>query len=130
MAVVRAHTRQDGTFEAEEIPAGRYLVGVNLRGTPTLSNRYGRVLYPGGGSQGEVIVVGLGQVVDLGTLPLPAPLRVVKATGTVTWQDGSPAANFPVFAQDLGPDGQRFGGASARSGADGRFTIDLLEGRT
>jgi hypothetical protein len=127
---VGARTMADGTFEAGEIPPGRYLVGVNLRGSPTLSNRYERVLYPGGGNEGTVVTVGLGQTVDLGAFQLPSPLRVIKATGTVTWQDGSPAANLTVFAQDLGPDGQRPAGASTRSGADGGFALDLLEGRT
>ena len=127
---VQVRSMPDGTFEASEIPPGRYTVGVNLRGTPTLSNRYGRVIYPGDGSDGEVITMTPGQTADLGTFRIPAPLRAIKVTGTVTWRDGSPAANFPVFAQDLGPDGRRFAGASARSGADGRFTMDLLEGRT
>lgn len=127
---VRTTTDTDGTFEAKEIPPGRYLVGVNLQGTPTLSNRYARLLYPGAGQDGEVLTLGLGQSVDLGTLRIPAPLRVIKVTGTLHWRDGTPAADVRVFAQDLGEGSARFSGLTTLVDANGRFTIGLLEGRT
>jgi hypothetical protein len=79
--LVQTRSSADGTFEVGEIPPGRDTVGVNLRGTPTLSNRYERLTYPGGGSDGEVITMTLGQTADLGTMRIPAPLRVLKVTG-------------------------------------------------
>lgn len=121
-------TLPDGTFEASEIPPGRYLVGINLRGTPTPSNRYERLILQNGAPDREGIAVALGQSVDLGTLQIPAPIRVIKVTGVVTRQDGSPVANFDVFAHESTVAGRFV--AAARTGADGRFTMELMDGRT
>ena len=50
-------------------------------------------------------------------------------TGTVTWRDGSPAGNFPCSRRISGR--RNAVRPKLRSiGADGRFNIDLLEGRT
>jgi hypothetical protein len=50
-------------------------------------------------------------------------------SGVVRWQEGSPAANFTVSAVDIGSGARRPAGAT-RSGPDGQFTLELLEGRT
>jgi hypothetical protein len=71
-------------------------------------------------------------VVDLGRWLIPPPVPVVPITGTIVWNDGTPAAGVLVGLWDV--TGNRRGGARgagmATSTADGHFAIDGREGRT
>jgi hypothetical protein len=56
---------------------------------------------------------------------------VVKTAGEITWQDGSPAAGLPVVAWDRtgNPVERGRGAGGATSGPDGRFVLELRQGR-
>ena len=126
-----ARTDADGFFELRGLVPGRYIVGINLQDLPNKSNRYPRIAYPGPGSEPHVIDVSSTQAVDLSTWQLPAPLAVVRVTGTVVWDDGAPAAGVFIVASDRtdgSTEGKR-GVGSATSGSDGRFVLELLDGR-
>jgi len=73
----------------------------------------------------------LGEAVDVGTWELPLPVPVVKTAGMITWQDGSPAPGVYVAAWDRtgNPVERGRGVGGATSGPDGRFVIELREGR-
>ena len=78
-----------------------------------------------------MIDVALGQTVDLGTWHMPPPLAIVHVAGIVTRQDGRPAAGLYVGAWDRtgNPVERARGAGGATSGPDGRFVLELRQGR-
>jgi Tissue inhibitor of metalloproteinase len=130
-ATETAHTDLDGYFEIRGLPTGTYLVGINLRDLPNQYNPYARTFYPSDGSEALELPLSLGQTLDLGTWRLPPPLALVRILGVVTWQDGTPATSVFVGAVDHTGNAPALarGAGGATSGADGRFAIDLREGR-
>jgi len=124
-------TDEDGFFDVRTLPPGRYIAGVNLRDLPNKHNPYPRTVYPGPLSDPHVIVLRLGQTVDLGTWYMPSPLPVVRVAGIVTRRDGIPVAGAYVGAWDrTGDPVERARGAGgATSGEDGRFVLELRQGR-
>jgi hypothetical protein len=124
-------TNADGDFEIEGLSPGRYIVGVNLTDLVNEYNPYARAVFPGHGSEPVVVTLSLGEAVDLGIWELPPPVPVVKAAGVVAWQDGSPAAGVYVSASDRtgNPVERGRGVGGATSGPDGRFVIELRQGR-
>jgi hypothetical protein len=131
LAIASARTDEEGYFEIPYLPPGRYLAGVNLKDLPSEYNPYARTLYPGGTSEPHVITLSLGQIVDLGTWPMPPPLAVVRVSGIATWSDGSPAAGVYVGVWDRtgNPVEMARGAGGATTGADGRFVLELRQGR-
>ena len=98
---------------------------------PVSYNPYARTVYPSNGSGTHVVNLALGQTHDLGTWRLPPPVRVVKVEGVVVWQDGTPAAGLWIGAWDRTGNPTQFarGAGSAKTGADGRFVMELRQGR-
>jgi hypothetical protein len=128
---VSTMTDADGSFSIESLSPGRYIVGVNLEDRVSEYNSYARAVFPGPGSDPVVVTLSLGEAVDLGIWELPPPVPVVKAAGVVAWQDGSPAAGVYVSASDRtgNPVERGRGVGGATSGPDGRFVIELRQGR-
>jgi hypothetical protein len=126
-----ATTDADGYFEVGRLPPGRYIVGVNLADLPSQYNPYGRTLYPSEGPDPHVLTLSLGQTMDVGTWRLPPALSVVRVVGVVTWQDGTAAVRISIGAWDRtgNPVEWARGAGNAWSGPDGRFVIELREGR-
>ena len=124
-------TEGDGFFELKNLAPGRYIVGVNLDDLPSEYNPYARVVYPGAAAEPHVIELKLGEVVDLGTWHMPDPLPVVRVDGIVVTREGTPVAGVVVGAwDDTGNPVERARGAgTATSGADGRFLLELRQGR-
>jgi hypothetical protein len=124
-------TDKDGHFDLRALPAGRYIVGVNLKDLPNNYNPYARTVFPGGNLDPQVIVLGLGEVVDLGIWHMPPPLPVVRVAGIVVRTDGVPVGGVYVGSWDrTGDPVERARGAGgATTGGDGRFVLDLREGR-
>jgi hypothetical protein len=108
-----------------ELPPGRYLVGINLPNLPTQYQPYARTIFPGGNEPPMTIELALGQRVDLGHWIIPAPLAVIKLTGTIAWKDGTPATGVYVSLLDISQNAESPRGAGgAMSGTDGRFVVD------
>ncbi len=129
--VVSARSDDRGFFELRELPPGRYVAGINLQDLPNQYQPYARTIFPGGNEPPMTIDLGLGQGVDLGRWMIPAPLAVIKATGTITWKDGTPARGVHVSLLDVGrnAESRACGAGGAMSGTDGRFVVDAREGR-
>lgn len=104
---------------------------MNLEDLPSEYNPYSRTVYPSGTSEPEVITLSLGQIVDLGTWQMPAPLEVVRLQGVITWNDGSPAAGVYVGVWDRtgNPVELARGAGGATAEADGRFVLPVRKGR-
>ena len=132
LSMASATTDAEGYFEIRHLPPGRYLAGVNLKDLPSQYNPYARTVYPGGGSAPHIVTLSLGQTVDLGRWEMPPPLAVVRAAGVVTWLDGTPAVGVYVSASDRtgDPVDRARGVGGARSDKDGRFVLELRQGRS
>jgi hypothetical protein len=132
LATVSARSDETGYFQVEQLPPGRYVAGVNLRDLPSKYNPYARSVYPGGSAtEPEVIAVDLGQAIDLGVWFLPPPVPVARVHGLVTREDGTPVSGVYVHAWDRTGRAteQGRGVTGATSGPDGRFELELRQGR-
>jgi hypothetical protein len=126
-----ASTDADGFFSISGIPAGDYVVGVNLDDLPSDYRPYGRTLFPSDGGPARVFTIG-SEPIDIGSWTLPPPLPVVKLSGVAVWDDGTPAAGVYVGVWDVTgnrPEAAR-GAGGATTDASGRFQINVREGRT
>jgi hypothetical protein len=132
LPVLAARTDKDGDFEIRDVPPGRYVIGINLKDLPSKLNPYGRTLYPADGGSGDVVTIGTAQAFDLGTWRLPPPLAVVKLQGVAIWQDEKPAAGVYVGVWDVtgNPIEEARGAGGATVDRDGRFVLELRQGRT
>jgi hypothetical protein len=131
LAMDATTTDADGYFDIHNLSPGRYIAGVNLRDLPSQYNPYARTLYPGGTAEPAILTLSLGQTIDLGTWQMPPPLAVVRVAGIVTWSDGTPAAGVYVSASDRtgNPVEVARGAGGATSSEDGRFVVELRQGR-
>ena len=132
LVTVSARSDETGYFQVGQLPPGRYVAGVNLRDLPSKYNPYARSLYPGGSAtEPDVIAVDLGQAIDLGVWFLPPPVPVARVHGLVTREDGTPVSGVYVHASDRTGNAseQGRGITGATSGPDGRFELELRQGR-
>jgi hypothetical protein len=116
-------TIEGGYFEFKDLPPGRYVVGLSLRGGPSEMSPYARTVYP------ETIALAFGNAVQLE--PWRAPqLAQTTLNGTLVWRDGAPAPHVVLDAWDVTdkPD-TRFAGQATTDGG-GRFSVKLWEGRS
>jgi hypothetical protein len=119
----------DGFFEADNLPAGDYVVGVNLTDRRSPSSPYARVLYSRDGSSAGIVTVKAGERIDLGTWQLPSPAPSWVVSGAVQWEDGRPARNVEVSALDATAGHESsIPVTRVMAGADGRFAMVLWKG--
>ncbi|HYL75055.1 MAG TPA: carboxypeptidase-like regulatory domain-containing protein, partial [Bryobacteraceae bacterium] len=102
---VAAISRVDGTFVTDELPPGRYRVGVDLGINRQPDEPYGRSYYPGTSDVTKAIEIQIGQDVPepppiVFTLPPERP--TVRLRGTVVYEDGRPAPGVDVFFRPVG----------------------------
>jgi protocatechuate 3,4-dioxygenase beta subunit len=121
-------TESDGTWEFEGLPPGRYRVGVNLFGPPTLASPYRPTWYPKSARAAEALVLEISDNSNTRVeLQTPAPIPERSIDGVVLDASGVPVAEATVSLFDA--DRTIGAVAHARSGPDGRFTIRALQGR-
>lgn len=125
------YTNDEGRFEIERMPPGRYLLGVNLENSPNAEHPYPRTYYPGvaGRAEASVIEIGLGQKQSVRELRLPP--RIIERTvqGVVVWPDGTPAGGADVHMTHINRPGYSVNGWP-KADAQGRFTLTGLDGET
>jgi hypothetical protein len=122
-----AVTAEDGHYQFENLPSGRYVVGVNLRSSPhpLLSEQvvYPRTYFPSAVVRSEAQVVeltagGEQRGVDI---VLPGPLKKREVHGIVVWSDGKRAKGVNVLLSN--PEYGSFNAEYGQSDADGAFSI-------
>ena len=126
-----------GSFEVGELPPGDYVIGVNLKDRPLLGPGPNPWLsdtwlaYAAGSGTPRVFTIKAGERIDLGTWKLPAPARIVSASGVATWEDGTPA---PGVALRLIENTTRTDGlflpTQVTTEADGHFSLSLWADRS
>ncbi len=121
-----ALTRDDGSFEVEELPPGRYRLAVNadadFRGTPYRPPTY----HPGvaGADAATVIELAGGQQVTVDDFVVPATVGLTTLRGVVVGVDGRPAAGVRIYVQVPGSPPRSVGKPAVTDG-DGRFVATV-----
>lgn len=123
---------KDGSYELEQLPPGRYLVGVNISETPDKDLPYPKTFYPGVQERGRatVIEIGLGEKLAGIDIQLPQRLPERSLRGFVVWPDGSLAAGVDIYLADLNDPNTCVNGCDTRTDAQGRFVLHGFAGYT
>jgi len=127
-----AHADQEGHYEFELVPPGRYLLGINIDWAPSRGNPYPPTYYPGvaDSPEAQVVVMGEGTRMERFDIMLPPKLAERRIRGHVVRRDGSSVEGAKVVCE-ISP----AYGKSAESGygdtyIDGRFDVCGLDGLT
>lgn len=125
MSLELTFANEKGEFELDEIPPGRYLIGINLTFSPNQEAPMPRTFYPGTSDQSKamVIEIGLGQKVTGVDIRLPPALAEYVVRGFVSWPDGNPAAGVDVYLEDVNYPGWCVNGCEQHADARGQFEL-------
>ncbi|HKA20350.1 MAG TPA: carboxypeptidase-like regulatory domain-containing protein [Blastocatellia bacterium] len=123
-------TNKEGKFEFKEIPAGRYLLGVNLDQEPRGDSPYPRTFYPGVDNLARATVVNVGDLEQLRDYDIHLPPRLVTRTveGVVYFSDGRLVTDGNVSIKESEEINVMRGYASGRIDGQGRFSLQVLDG--
>jgi hypothetical protein len=123
-------TNSDGRFEFVKLKPGRYLLGVNVLRTPDGKNPFRRTFFPGvpDAAEAKIITLEKGQKLTGIDLRMPPRLPMREIRGVVVWKNGSPVIKALIILKDTpaSTGGQSL--AFAEPDAQGRFTLQTLEG--
>jgi hypothetical protein len=126
---LRASSDPRGTFEFSEVPPGRYVVGVDLTRRMDAQVVFPATFHPGSSDAALATIVQLeaGERRDLEPMTLPSARRSYRLTGTVVFEDGSPAAGVFISLQD-GMAKWRQVAVGIKTKFDGTFAFVVHEG--
>jgi len=121
---------EKGEYELEEIPPGRYLLGINLSSSPDDEQPYPRTFYPGvtDRSRATVIEIGLGQKLKDIDIHLPPQAIAYLVRGFVVWPDGSLAKAVDIYLEDVDYPGWCVNGCAGKTDEQGRFELKGFAG--
>jgi hypothetical protein len=124
-----AYVNQEGRYEFEQVPPGRYLLGINIEWAPTGGRPYPRTYYPGvfDPSEARVIVLGEGTRMESFDISLPPKFATRYIWGQIVWPDGSGAEGAEI-SYGFSPSDGKAESSHTESYMDGRFTISALDG--
>ena len=114
-------SKQDGSFELKDMPAGRYVIVGNKSGRVSISEPFPTAYYPGVATKAaaEVIDVERGKSIEGLQFRLPTMARQIAVSGRVQFSDGVPVPN--AYLKHSSKD-QTF----THSDTDGRFNLKLI----
>jgi hypothetical protein len=118
-------------FEFSFLPPGRYILGFNLIGGPSLGSPYPEFFYPGVSERARATVIEIGEHQKVNELYLPRPLRLGERVieGVAVLPDGRPlVSNCSI--QLINPRTGYREGNCVSSDRQGRFSIKAIEGQT
>lgn len=126
---LRASSDAGGSFEFVEVPPGRYVVGVDLTRRMNPEVVYPATFHPGTKDAALATVVQLdgGQQQELEPMSLPPARRPYRLTGTVVFEDGSPASGAFISLSD-GAARWRQVAVGIKPEADGTFSFVVHQG--
>jgi 5-hydroxyisourate hydrolase-like protein (transthyretin family) len=125
-------TDSEGRFNFSDVPAGRYLIGVNnhrFRNPTDSMEAYPPAFYPGVLDQAnaEVITLGAGEKLTGLDIRVPLPRAPSVVTVRVVWADGSPVSKASLTLRDA--TGEPDVAFAAQADEHGRFTINGYVGQ-
>ncbi|MBX3244900.1 MAG: hypothetical protein KF685_10625 [Acidobacteria bacterium] len=94
---------ENGEFEFNGIPAGRYHLSLNYTEKPDEEAPYSTTFYPlkHNRKEAQVIEIGPGTKINGLKFAVPQKLKKLPLIGTVLWKDGQPAAGAEVDLIDV-----------------------------
>jgi len=127
-----AHADQEGRYEFELVPPGRYLLGINVDWAPTRGNPYPPTYYPGvaDSSEAQVVVMDEGTRMEGFDINLPPKLAERRIRGQVVRRDGSAAAGAKIVCEISPTYGKSAESGHSDTYTDGRFDVCGLDGLT
>jgi hypothetical protein len=119
------------TFKFSFLPPGRYYIGFNLRGGPSIMSPYPEFYYPGVDDRSKATLITLSEGQKISDLYLPRPLRLAERMieGVAVWPDGKPYSENCGISLENPTTGYREGNCVSPD-AEGRFKIKAIEGQT
>jgi hypothetical protein len=124
-----ARTDQNGRYELADVPAGRYILGVNLTNGPdpdvvSPTRFHPAATQPADALPFEVIA---GEHLELVPMVIPTPPPSYRITGVVTFEDGKPAPGVMVSLADGNARWKQVA-ADVPADANGTFSFLVHEG--
>lgn len=125
-----ACTDNDGRFEITSVMPGEYTLVANPKDSPTSSEPFHRIFYPGVSERerAAVISVAQGQTIDNVDLLIPKLEETVLLTGLVRYSDGKPASEQWVQFEAANEKERPIGDKRKLTDKDGRFALSILKG--
>ena len=126
----QAFTKDKGEWKLDGLPAGKYVVGVQLTRPPSINSPFLRTVYPKGASidDAEPIEVAEGHQTQI-DLRVGAPLVKRMVSGIVVDEAGVPIVGAWVDAADSEYPTFSVFGVETETDKDGKFSMPALEGR-
>jgi hypothetical protein len=120
----------NGKFSFFDVPPGSYTLSINFDDKPTALSPYDTYFYPGTNSRTDAEVLQITNSTRIRGLQFKLVSALVgkRITGTVTWEDGSPAREAMIGCRDLEYD-RAFSFPCTRTDANGRFSAEGFVGR-
>lgn len=123
-------TDQLGRFSFVQIPAGTYVLGLNLFSWTETDAPFPRTFYPGVRLRQEArsVAIGEGRDMDLADFRVPYRVGNRRVSAEVVWPGGKPepAADADLCWEDV--EGKRCAPMSAVNGRPGLYTYDGADG--
>jgi hypothetical protein len=122
-------TEPDGTWEVAGLPAGRYLLGVNVFNAPTSHTPYPATWYPNALQAKDATVLEVSDDRELSVdFMLPPRIPETTVTGATVGVDGAPIPGASIALHDTAA-ATDLDVQYTTSDANGRFRIAALRGR-
>jgi hypothetical protein len=120
-----------GAFRFSFVRPGRYYLGFNLKGGPSLISPYPEFYYPGVTDRAQATVITVAEGQKITDLVFRRPMRLGERMleGVAVWPDGKPYVEACGIQIDNPRNGYREGNCVSPD-AQGRFKIKAVEGQT
>lgn len=93
----------NGDFTIDQVPIGEYTLSINYNSQPQPEHPFPTTFYPSGSnrSDAKILNVEFGASIEGLTWRLPDRLTEASITGSVVWEDGSPASGAEIKIFDM-----------------------------
>ena len=122
-------TEEDGTYEFNGLPPGRYIIGVGILRPPDSTSPYSNIYYPSASNprRAQVFTLGEGQKINGIDFRLPPAIPTVPLKGLILDRSGKPVGD--VFVEILDVKTGHVVDVQEEVADDGSFSLPVPAGR-